>query len=79
MFCEEINFFCDKVKKTDLKKILLAVNFIYRLVEHAMKKIRRNFFSKDYKILFLKFLYDCYQGINSYEPLKKPFQPIQPP
>jgi hypothetical protein len=44
---------------------MLAVNLIYRLVEHAMIKIS----SRDYELPFLTFL-DCNEGTKSYEPLK---------
>ena len=68
--------FCNKAKKIGLpKKFLLAVNSIYRLVAHAMKKVRSQMCSRDYELLFLRFSLDCYEGIKSYEPLKKPRQP----
>jgi hypothetical protein len=53
---------------------LLAVPSIHRLVEHAMKKVRMKMCSRDYELLLLRFLSDCYVGIESYWPSKKPFQ-----
>jgi hypothetical protein len=47
----------------------------------AEAKFKKNslMHSKDYELLFLKFLSDCHEGLKRYKPLKKPFQPIQPP
>ena len=46
--------------------LLLTVFLIHRM-EHALRKIRLQFFSRDQELLSVKFLYDYYEGMKSYE------------
>ena len=70
---------CFEIRQKTIRLLnffLLAVNSIHRLVEHAMIKVGNKICSKITN--FDEVLLDCHEGIQRYEPLKKPFQPIQP-
>ena len=67
-------------KKYDFKKkLLLPVNLIYRLVLHAILKIYSKSFSRDYELLFQRFLWYYNVAIKSYEPRKESGWLIEPP
>jgi hypothetical protein len=55
----------EEKKSTFKKNLLLPVNLIYRLVQHAILKIYCKSCSRDYELLFQSLFRDFYVAIKS--------------